>query len=104
MLVGKSVPASFEDAKATLKQSRQIYEREKEASKFILLHRTSSERRQDEAPPPLLFMGDRLADDSWPVLGMKHCVVGTRELDIHTYDEVFNDATLYVTVLSSSVI
>ncbi len=90
LLVGKSVPASFEDAQATLQQSSQIYEKEKEASKFILLHRESIKQRQDVAP---LFIGDHLAHDSWPVLGMKHCVIGMSELDMHTtYDEVFNDS------------
>jgi hypothetical protein len=89
LLAGKSVPASFEDAQATLQQSSQIYEKEKEASKFILLHRESFKQRQDVAP---LFIGDHLAHDSWPVLGMKHCVIGMSELDMHTYDEVFNDS------------
>jgi hypothetical protein len=92
LLVGKSVPASFEDAQATLQQSSQIYEKEKEASKFILLHRESIKQRQDVAP---LFIGDHLVHDSWPVLGMKHCVIGMSELDIHTYDEVFNDTPLF---------
>lgn len=100
LLVGKSVPASFEDAQATLQQSSQIYEKDKEASKFILLHRESFEQRQDVAP---LFIGNRLADDSWPVLGMKHCVVGMSGLDIHTYDEVFNDTPLFSTIFFTYV-
>ena len=96
MLVGKSIPTSFKKAQATLKLSPLIYESEKEASKFILLYRASSEHRQDVAP---LFIGDRLADDSWPILGMKHCAIGMSGLDIHTYDEVINDPPLMYNVI-----